>query len=125
MIKVVESLPDGSIRVLSKAYISSELDKEVLERMGSVIGNLAETIDYNFHTKAPGTQKRFERNVFTDVGIPKEAMNDFSRLIAGKGQELLETLDRFLTANEVTEEYDGKKATIKTGVEIYHYIESD
>ncbi len=121
-LKVIEVLPDESIRAVTKAYISAELDPEVLKRMGSIIGNLAETIDYNFHTKDPGKRKRFERNAFTDRGIPEDALDDFSDLVRIKGVELLETLDHFLNAHEAKED-NGKKATIKTGVEIYHYIE--
>lgn len=131
----VEQLPDGELRVLTKVYISSIMDPAVLERMGSVIENLAETLDHNFFSETDGSEKRFERNVFSQSGISEEALAEFSKLVKEKGQLFLETLNHFLTANECEEnddsagkgnksETDVSKKIIKTGVEIYHYVET-
>jgi hypothetical protein len=116
----------NSQTVLSKGYISALLDPAVLERMGSVIGNLAETLDHNFFSEGGTSDKRFERNVFTQVGIPEEASEEFSRLVKEKGQQFLETLNHFLAANEIEQSSaDNKKNAVKTGVEIYHYVDTE
>lgn len=120
----VELLPDNSIRALTKTYISSDLDPEVLVRMGAVIKNLAETLDYNFNQENSGDKKRFERSVYTSVGITPADLEDFSSLVGDKGQLLLETLDNFLSSHEGKSSAK-EDANIKTGVEIYHYIETD
>lgn len=122
-INAVEELPDGELRVLTKSYISSLMDPAVLERMGSVIENLAESLDYNFFSGPSGEKKRFERNVFTQVGIPKEALAEFSELVEDKGQLFLETLNHYLTAHEIEVKDSDNNRTVKTGVEIFHYIE--
>ena len=124
-IDAVEQLPDGELRVLTQGYISALLDPAVLERMGTVIGNLAETLDHNFFSEGDDTNKRFERNVFSQSGISEEALQEFSELVKEKGQLFLETLNHFLTANEIeTDNLNNKKITVKTGVEIYHYVET-
>ena len=125
-INAVEELPEGELRVLTKGYISALLDPAVLERMGTVIGNLAETLDHNFFSESDPNLKRFERNVFTQSGISEEALEEFSRLVKDKGQQFLETLNHFISANEAdTDGPDKKNRVVKTGVEIYHYVESE
>ncbi|MFK8017402.1 MAG: DUF6502 family protein, partial [Gammaproteobacteria bacterium] len=124
-IGAVEVLDEGELRVLTKGYISALMDPAVLERMGSVIGNLAETLDHNFFCEGGGSVKRFERNVFSQSGISEEALQEFSLLVKDKGQLFLETLNHFLTANELEHETSDKNNNVvKTGVEIYHYVET-
>ena len=42
-----------------------------------------------------------------------------------KGQNFIETIEQFLTANEGVDLDDNNKADIKVGVEVYMYIETE
>ena len=121
-VNAVEVLPEGESRALTKSYISATLDPAVVNRLGRVIANLAETLDYNFFQAKEPAGRRFERTVYTGIGIDHSVMPEFEELVRDKGQIFLETLDHFISAHESSEEDSKNKKLVKTGVGLYHYI---
>lgn len=121
----VEQLATGSFKVLMRAYIPEKLHPDAVERLGQVVRNFVNTLEFNMEKTAPGSG-RFERVVFADRGLGKELMPAFDRLLRIKGQQLLVELDNWLSSQEVTETARAKGIErVKTGVGIYHYIEED
>lgn len=121
----VESLPNGSLRVLTRAYIPETLHPDALERFGEVVHNFVATIEFNMRKAAPGAG-RFERIVFSDPGLPAYLLPAFDRVLREKGQQFLVELDNWLSAQErATASAPGQAGSVKTGVGIYHFIEED
>jgi hypothetical protein len=90
---------DGRIRNTGRTYIPSQLDPAAIERLGRVLGRLANTVDFNNRATA-GRPNRFERQVVTDIGLTEEQYEHFSVYLRQKCQQLLETLDDWLAMQE-------------------------
>lgn len=122
---VVEQLPNGSYKVLTRAYVPESLHPDALERLGSVIRNFVNTIEYNMETDTPA-MSRFERVVVADNGLREELLPAFDRLLRLKGQQLLVELDNWLSSQESdSPPIDAETNKIRTGVGIYHFTEED
>ena len=122
---VVEQLPSRSYKVLTRAYVPESLHPDALERLGRVVRNFVNTIDYNMETDTPATS-RFERVVVTDNGLREDLLPAFDRLLRLKGQQLLVELDNWLSSQESdAPPVDEHTTTIRTGVGIYHFTEEE
>ena len=122
---VIEQLPNRSYKVLTRAYVPKSLHPDALERLGSVIRNFVNTIEYNMETDAPA-MTRFERVVRSDNGLREDLLPAFDRLLRIKGQQLLVELDNWFSAQESdAPRSDEDTVTVRTGVGIYHFIEED
>lgn len=118
---------EGMVRNTGRTYIPSQLDPASIQRIGHVVGSLADTLDHNTQVIEPESS-RFERHVSTDIGLTEEEYGRFKDFVEKKCQQLLETLDDWLATNEgrVT----GQKRRhlgrlIHTGVGIFHYQNFD
>jgi hypothetical protein len=118
---VVERVREDRIRVLMRAYIPNSLHPDALDRMGEVIANFVATIEHNMEKTQQGAG-RFERVVYADDGLPPKLMPFFDQLLREKGQQLLVELDNWISAQEI--DPSDIRSNIKTGVGIYHYIET-
>ncbi|MDH3419980.1 MAG: DUF6502 family protein [Gammaproteobacteria bacterium] len=122
---VIEQLPSLSYKVLTRAYVPESLHPDALERLGTVVRNFVNTIDYNMETDTPATS-RFERVVVTDNGLREDLLPVFDRLLRIKGQQLLVELDNWLSSQESdAPPVDEHTKTIRTGVGIYHFTEEE
>jgi hypothetical protein len=117
---------EGRIRNTGRTYIPSQLDPAAIERLGQVVGRVADTLDFNNRRDLSGT-KRFERLVATDIGLTEEQYEHFTVYLRQKCQQLLETLDDWLATHEgrigpPRKERLPKKKLI-TGVGVYHFLD--
>jgi hypothetical protein len=124
-VNVIEPMTSGLFKVLTRAYVPENLHPDALERLGTVVKNFVNTVEYNMEKEAPGSG-RFERVVVSDGGLREDLMPAFDQLLRLKGQQLLVELDNWLSSQESTSEKaaPGDRAA-KTGVGIYHFIEED
>jgi len=121
----VEKIATGAFKVLTRAYVPESLHPDALERLGTVVHNFVNTVEFNMEKTAPGAG-RFERVVITDNGLRVELLPAFDRLLRVKGQQLLVELDNWLSAQEPTEVAKHKDVeVVYTGVGIYHFIEDE
>ena len=87
--------------------------------LGMDAADLISTIDHNMTHKHPNL--RFQRTVVYD-SIPQEHADEFRKLSAKYGQELLEKLDRWLAKRE--KEMHGKhQSTIRLGTSVFQFEE--
>jgi hypothetical protein len=116
---VVETEP-GWLKVLRRVYEPQTLAQDNFERVGEVVKNFIDTVDFNLQKEKLGSG-RFERIVYSPEGIRNEDMPKFDRYIKERCQALLEEIDNWIAQLEVPEK--ANKNVTHTGVGIYHYIE--
>jgi hypothetical protein len=116
---VVETEP-GWLKVLRRVYEPQTLAQDNFERVGEVVKNFIDTVDFNLQKEKLGTG-RFERIVYSPEGIRNEDMPKFDRYVKERCQALLEEIDNWIAQLEVPDK--GSKKVTHTGVGIYHYIE--
>ncbi|MEX2124236.1 MAG: DUF6502 family protein [Woeseia sp.] len=116
---VVETEP-GWLKVLRRVYEPQTLAQDNFERVGEVVKNFVDTVDFNLQKERLGAG-RFERIVYSPEGIRNEDMPKFDRYIKERCQALLEEIDNWIAQLAVPDK--GNKNVTHTGVGIYHYIE--
>lgn len=117
---VVETEP-GWLKVLRRVYEPQTLAQDNFERVGEVVKNFIDTVDFNLQKKEPG-KGRFERIVYSPEGIRDEDFPKFKNYVNERCQALLEEIDNWIARLELPEK-SGTKDVTHTGIGIYHYIE--
>lgn len=117
----IEILPDGSVRLLTRAYIPRGDQAEKIGILGTDVADLIRTIDHNL-TSAPG-EAWFQRKVVYD-NIPRELLPELTKKLSGKAQSCLESLDRVLAAADRDRNPAVKgSGRVRTGIGIYYFEE--
>ncbi len=117
----VEQLRDGRIRLRSRAYVPQAGEADKLAILGTDVADLISCIDHNL-TCSPD-EAFFQRKVAYD-NLPREAMGELRRVAAERAQQLLEDLDRWMSARD----RDTNPGTTGSGrkrasVGVYYYEE--
>jgi hypothetical protein len=120
---------EGWIRNSGRAYIPSKLDPAAVDRLGQVLGRLADTVDFN-NQVVESSLGRFERVVVTDIGLTEDQYRQFNVYMRAKCEQFLETLDNWLATKEdrlnaYKSPQDAQSPRIMTGLGVYHFIDED
>lgn len=116
---VVETEP-GWLKVLRRVYEPQTLALDNFERVGEVVKNFVDTVDFNLQKESLGAG-RFERIVYSPEGIRNEDIPRFNHYVKGRCQALLEEIDNWIAQLETPDK--NQKNVTHTGVGIYQYIE--
>ncbi len=117
---VIETEP-GWLKVLRRDYEPQSLAQDSFERVGEVVKNFIDTVDFNLQKEETG-RGRFERIVYSPEGIRTEDLNRFGKYVNERCQALLEEIDNWIAQLDLPGK-DDKQDVTYTGVGIYHYIE--
>lgn len=120
-IKVVEETEYGKFRVLSRHYLRSGLDPDIVRQMGVALHDHAHTLAHNLDTQRGGPP-RFE-GVTSNDRMPASTSGRLSALAEMKGQRLLEEIDDWLTTHELAGEANGDsdQEPHRMGVGVYFF----
>jgi len=116
---VIETEP-GWLKVLRRDYEPQSLAQDSFERVGEVVKNFIDTVDFNLQKEETG-RSRFERIVYSPEGIRSEDMELFDKFVNERCQALLEEIDNWIAQLDLPK--GDKESVTHTGVGIYHYIE--
>lgn len=120
---VVKRLDNGYIKLLQRAYIPQSSTVEKLQYLGTDVSGLIATMDRNIHEREK--KPFFQRKVYYN-NLPEEAAEELQKILADKGQYLLEMLDRWMAEHDrdVNPQVEGrgKKAS---GIGIYYFEDED
>ncbi len=118
----VERMDDGRVRLLGRAYVPSTGQAEKLAILGADVSDLILTIDHNLNSDRGDAF--FQRKVCYD-NLPAEALEMLRSLSNTRGQEMLESFDRWMSERDRDANPDavgtGRK---RAGIGIY-YFEND
>lgn len=91
----VTSTDETHFRPLSRSLIPPETHAFRIWCFGAALGRLAETLEYNFNP-ANAENKRLERFVAGDKGLPRRAVPEFESFASERADQLLTDLDDWL-----------------------------
>jgi len=114
---LIEELNDGSFRVLKRDYVYSELDPEIVNRMGVALHDHASTLEHNLNEERR-TAPRFEA-IADNVGVRPSTYKAFHKLVEERGLSFLEEIDGWLSENEIESSSDSTARTVRLGVGVY------
>jgi len=120
-IGAAKQLEDGTVCLLTRAYIPKSSEAGKLHILGTDVGHLISTIDHNLKTDPIGPF--FQRKVAYN-NLPDEILTEFRELSAKKAQKLLESLDQLLARHDrdVTPMVKGTGRN-RAGLGIYYFEE--
>jgi hypothetical protein len=96
----VQRLDDGSYRVLRRYYMPQVMDGNAVDRSGSVLADLATTIEYNLSRRAQ-QPPRFEGRA-QNRRIDPRHLPAFRAFIEREAQAMLERMDDWLSTHEAS-----------------------
>lgn len=98
-VKAVSYNPDGTLKLVTRAYTPQLDDLEKISLMGGAVGQLILTMDHNFWSD-DNHDARFQRIVSNDKLDPQAAA-EFQEFAREESREFLERLDKWLAEHEV------------------------
>lgn len=118
---VIKTLPEGKIRLLSKAYIPRKGEVEKLNILGTDVKDLISTIDHNI--LSPPDKVFFQRKVAYD-NLPVEILSELRTITEKKGQSLLEDVNQWLSGydRDVNPDVIGT-GRCRAGIGVYYFEE--
>ncbi|GMU69496.1 MAG: hypothetical protein AMXMBFR37_18280 [Steroidobacteraceae bacterium] len=121
---VVAGSVEKSVKVLSRAYVVPEaFSAPMLEHFGSTIANLASTLEFNITSE--NDEKRLERSVFADRGLPMKTLPRFDEFMRKLVDKMIEDIDNWLGDLQKNEpEQLRGPDRVDTGLTIFHYVRS-
>ena len=95
-LKTVVWSGDTHVRTISRAFIPvEEMSPAQLEFFGNALTRLANTLQFNLYRR--NSDKRLERSVISDRGLPKSVVPVFEKHVREKVSDLLVELDNWLS----------------------------
>jgi hypothetical protein len=91
------------------------------EHFGNTLTRLARTLEHNMNPQNP--QKRIERFVVADRGLPVEVLPQFEKYARERTTEFLMDLDNWLTPHSSSDETE-TSGRVGTGLNVFLYVES-
>jgi len=113
----IEELASGEIRVLMRDYVYSDLDPEIVWRMGVALHDHAATLEHNLNEDREDGP-RFEA-IADNASVSPAAYQAFQQLVQSKGLSFLEEMDAWLSDNEIDMDTDNRKRSVRLGVGVY------
>lgn len=113
---------DGRYKAVSRLYEPTALSPELIVRLGEIGQRFFSTAAMNIEKKGQGTGY-FDRLVYADAGCSDNVIGMFDEYIKVRGQEFLEELDLWFSANEKLNKSEEEKKG--TGLYMVHYVETN
>jgi hypothetical protein len=108
-------------RAVSRYFMMPEpMSPQQIEYFGNTLTRLAQTLEFNMDPKQP--QKRLERFVLADRGLPADVLPKFESYARERATEFLLDLDNWLTPYSTSNASDDSPR-IASGLNIFLYVE--
>jgi hypothetical protein len=109
-------------RAVARWFVTPEfLSPHRLEDFGDTLAHLAETLEYNVNL-ADTENKRLERFVFADKGIPRNLLPSFEAHARARTLQFLADIDDWL-AHTADNKPSQASPRVETGVNVFLYVE--
>lgn len=121
--RVVVGSTDSFLKVVSRTYVVPvAMSAPMLEHLGLAITDLANTINHN--ADAEPAQKRIQRSVFPDRGLPSSMAPAFENLVRSLVKQFITDIDNWLGDNLKNYRPRRDDKFIDTGISIFQYLRS-
>lgn len=111
----IEKLPDGAYRALRRYYMPRQMDGHAVERAGSVLADIATTVEHNL-ARGERDPARFEGRAQNRQIDPRH-LPAFRAFVEREAQGMLERVDDWLATHEA--DSAAGAATLRLGVGVY------
>lgn len=109
----------GSVRVLKRTYIPTEMTPEMVQIFTQAVRRYIETVDYNLSLKDT-SGRRFERLVYPDFGVREDQYQAFQQEMREYLETVIAEIDFKSSKYQEADGNDNEKR-LRVGVGIYFY----
>jgi hypothetical protein len=121
----VKTLPDGTLRAERRYFMPRSFDPQWILNAGSMLRDLGSGITHNLDVAAEplsaagkARSRRFIGRATSD-SVDLAAMPEFEAFVEQRGQEFLETVDKWLTAHEARPATGGARKRVRLGLGVF------
>ena len=119
---LVTQVGEAHFKASSRSYLFADvMTPQALEYFGRVMADLATTLEFNMGVQ--NEQKRLQRSVVADGGIPDYAFPEFEALLKTRVQALLVEIDDWLSQNRGR--WVDRTTVFNTGLTVFHYVSEE
>ncbi len=111
---------DGRYKAVRRNYVHEALSPKLIRRLGEIGYRVFSTAAKNIDKEAEGSGY-FDRQVFADEGCTQNVIDLFDQYIKERGQNFLEELDVWFSANE--KKNIPNEVRKSTGFYMVHYVD--
>jgi hypothetical protein len=111
---------DGGYKAVRRNYVHEALSPKLIRRLGEIGYRVFSTAAKNID-KENQSSGYFDRQVYADEGCTDEVIDSFDKYIKQRGQQFLEEVDVWFSANEKNN--DPGKERKSTGFYMVHYVD--
>ena len=108
-------------RAASRYFMAQPMSPQQLEYFGNTLTRFARTLEYNMDPQ--NSEKRLERFVVADRGLPHEVVPKFERYARERTNEFLVDLDNWLSPYSSPDGSDSVER-IGTGLNVFLYVDT-
>jgi hypothetical protein len=109
-------------RAVSRYFMMPEpMSPQQVEYFGNTLTRLAKTLEFNMSPR--NSEKRLERFVVADRGLPEEVIPEFERYARDRTSEFLLDLDNWLTPYSSSDDTD-PSPRVATGLNVFLYVDA-
>jgi hypothetical protein len=116
----VQNLGNGFVRCVARTYIAERLSPENIQGFAEAVHNVIGTFAVNLERTVRGTGL-LQRNTFADYGLTAPDLAKFNIFIRKAGEKFTDEVDTWFAKHSNKE----SQGPIRTGIGLYHYVESD
>lgn len=113
---------DSRVRAVTRCFIWPREEPSFMDYFGTTLAHLIETHEHNFSC-ANVEDKRLERSVFADRGLPRQQISMFHAVAEERTDQFLSDLDDWL-AQHTTADVSQAGERIEIGVNVFFYVEA-
>ncbi len=111
---------DSRLRAVSRSLLmSAPASPQMIEHFGVTLSRFAATMEYNMDPS--NSDKRLQRRVTADRGLPLELVSEFEKYARGKATEFLLDLDNWLASRASDDSDAGER--LDAGVNVFLHME--
>jgi hypothetical protein len=107
-------------RAVSRYFMPEAMSPQQVEYFGNTLTRLAQTLEFNMNPR--NSEKRLERVVMADRGLPPEVLPQFASYARERANEFLVDLDDWLTPYSNADDSDSSPR-VATGLNVFLYVD--
>lgn len=117
----IKSVGPDRYSVVSRIYMPTEMSAEGVRYFSEAIERFVSTVEHNLLGERGAEEKRMERLVFADHGIPESRLNELSEFMKKQWELFANPIDDLMNSSQMSTS-DPNEATVSTGVGVYQYV---
>lgn len=118
----IRAVSDERYTVVKRIYMPTEMTAEGIQYFSEAVQRFVSTVEHNLLGERGNEDKRMERLVFADHGIPESRLGELSEFMKKQWELFANPIDDMMGSDRMAAS-DPNEPTVSTGVGVYQYVD--